>query len=72
MSLPGCSALTSSFWSVTLSPAGMADSVTWSLAIPNLSVFLGESLFMQAAILGNFGSRFASLTNGVEARMGNR
>ena len=70
--LPGCSALTGAFWSVTLSPAGTATSVTWPLAIPNLNVFLGENLYLQAAILDNFGSRFASLTNGVEARMGNR
>lgn len=70
--LPGCQALTGAYWSYTLSPATAANSVAWPLAIPNINGLLGQSLYLQAAILDNFGGRFASLTNGVEARVGNR
>ena len=42
------------------------------MSLPTNPVFLGNFLYMQGAILDNFGGRFASLTNGIEARMGNR
>jgi formylglycine-generating enzyme required for sulfatase activity len=71
--IPGCNAYNSADNSMPLGlPSGTPFVTAWNVAIPNDSYFLGMDVYFQALALEGFGfPRFATVTNGVEARLGN-
>ena len=71
--IPGCSAYNSADIQFPLGvPSGSPLVTQWGLGIPNDGVFLGLEIYLQALALEGFGfSRFATVTNGVAARIGN-
>ena len=71
--IPGCNAYNSADIQFPLGvPSGPVLVTPWDLAIPNDGVFLGLEIFLQALALEGFGfSRFATVTNGIAARIGN-
>ena len=71
--IPGCNAYNSADIQFPLGvPSGSPLVTNWGLVIPNDGVFLGLEVYLQALALEGFGfSRFATVTNGVAARIGN-
>jgi formylglycine-generating enzyme required for sulfatase activity len=71
--IPGCNAYNSADIQFPLGvPSGSPLVTQWGLAIPNDGVFLGLEIYLQALALEGFGfSRFATVTNGIAARIGN-
>jgi formylglycine-generating enzyme required for sulfatase activity len=71
--IPGCNAYNSADIQFQLGvPSGSPLVTQWGLAIPNDGVFLGLEIYLQALALEGFGfSRFATVTNGIAARIGN-
>jgi hypothetical protein len=70
--LPGCQAWTGGTWSFTLPPMQVGVGTSLSVPLPNASVLLGASLYLQALVFDNSNGRWASVSNGVEARIGDR
>ncbi len=72
--IPGCSAYHSAEIDMPIGlPTGNPLSTTWNLNIPNDPVFLSVEIYLQALALEGFGfSRFATLSNGIAARIGDR
>ena len=72
--IPGCSAYNSAEIDMPIGlPTGNPLSTSWSLNIPNDPVFLSVEIYLQALALEGFGySRFATLSNGIAARIGDR
>ncbi len=72
--IPGCSAYNSGDINFALGlPSGFPLETAWSLTIPNDGYFLGLELYLQALALETAGyARFATVTNGVAMRIGNR
>ncbi|MGA1608985.1 MAG: hypothetical protein ACO4CT_18505, partial [Planctomycetota bacterium] len=69
--MPGCLLLTSSEQAVTLPNLG--GRATMSLSIPSDPVLLGSSLYFQGAALDRIANpQGIIVTNGVEARIGDR
>jgi hypothetical protein len=71
--IPGCNAYNSADIQFPLGvPSGSPLVTQWGLAIPNDGVLLGLEIYLQALALEGFGfSRFATVTNGLAARIGN-
>jgi formylglycine-generating enzyme required for sulfatase activity len=71
--IPGCNAYNSADIQFPLGvPSGAPLVTQWALAIPNDGVLLGLEIYLQALALEGFGfSRFATVTNGLAARIGN-
>jgi formylglycine-generating enzyme required for sulfatase activity len=71
--IPGCNAYNSADNSMPLGlPSGTPFVTAWNVAIPNDSYFLGMDVYFQSLALEGFGyPRFATVTNGVETRLGN-
>jgi formylglycine-generating enzyme required for sulfatase activity len=71
--IPGCSAYNSADVQFPLGlPSGTPLVTPWGLAIPNYGDLLGIEVYLQALALEGFGfSRFATVTNGIEAKIGN-
>jgi formylglycine-generating enzyme required for sulfatase activity len=71
--IPGCNAYNSADVQFPLGlPSGMPLVTPWGLAIPNYGDLLGIEVYLQALALECFGfSRFATVTNGIEAKIGN-
>jgi hypothetical protein len=73
LSMPGCNAYMSKDLNFQLPPPNnILNTTAWDLAIPLDSVFLGLHIYMQGLALEFGGSRFATVTNGVDARIGDR
>jgi hypothetical protein len=75
LSMPGCFAYQSADLNFPLPPPNnILNTTAWNLAIPFDPVFLGLHVYMQglALELAGAGSRFATVTNGVDARIGDR
>lgn len=70
--LPSCYAWTGGGWSVTLPPMQAGTGTSLRVPIPYASGLLGASIFLQALIFDNSNGRWASVSNAVEARVGNR
>jgi hypothetical protein len=72
--IPGCIAYHSADIDMPIGlPTGNPLSTTWNLSIPNDTVFLSVEIYLQALALEGFGfSRFATLSNGIAARIGDR
>lgn len=72
--IPGCSAYHSADIDMPIGlPTGNPLTTTWGLFIPNDPVFLSIEIYLQALALEGFGySRFATLSNGIAARIGDR
>jgi formylglycine-generating enzyme required for sulfatase activity len=71
--IPGCNAYNSADIQFPLGvPSGSPLVTQWGLAIPDNICFLGLDIHIQALALEGFGfSRFATVTNGIAARIGN-
>jgi hypothetical protein len=71
--IPGCNAYNSADVQFPLGlPSGTPLVTPWGLAIPNYGDLLGIEVYLQALALEGFGfSRFATVTNGIEAKIGN-
>ena len=71
--IPGCYAYNSADFDMPIGlPSGAPFATAWNVAIPNENYLLGLDLYFQALALEGFGyPRFATATNGVEARLGN-
>ena len=74
LSMPGCMAYMSANHNFPLPPPNnVLHTTAWNLAIPMDPVFLGLHIYMQGLALELFGGgRFATVTNGVDARIGDR
>jgi hypothetical protein len=70
--LPGCVALTSDDLQFFL-PASPSGTSPWSVAIPNDPNLLGLLVYFQALVFDpQTNGRWASVTNGIQARIGNQ
>jgi hypothetical protein len=73
LSIYGCSAYMSADLNFSLGLPNNATSTTpWNLAIPLDPVFLSLHIYMQGLALEFGGTRFATVTNGIDARIGDR
>ncbi len=73
LSMPGCFAYQSADLNFPLPPPNnILNTTAWNLAIPFDPVFLGLHVYMQGLALEFGGTRFATVTNGVDARIGDR
>jgi len=73
VSMPGCFAYQSATLNVPIGlPNNILNTAAWDLAIPLDSVFLGLHVYMQGLALEFGGGRRATVTNGVDARIGDR
>jgi hypothetical protein len=74
LGIPGCNAYHSADIDMPIGlPSGNPLTTTWALSIPNDPVFLSIEIYTQALALEGFGySRFATLSNGIAARIGDR
>jgi len=73
LSMPGCNAYMSKDLNFQLPPPNnVLNTTAWDLAIPMDPVFLALHIYMQGLALEFGGTRFATVTNGVDARIGDR
>jgi hypothetical protein len=74
LSMPGCMAYMSANHNFPLPPPNNVTNTTaWDLAIPMDPVFLSLHIYMQGLALELFSAnRFATVTNGIDARIGDR
>ncbi|MEY4828637.1 MAG: hypothetical protein RLZZ562_433, partial [Planctomycetota bacterium] len=74
LSMPGCNAYMSKDLNFPLpSPNNVTNTTAWDLAIPLDPVFLSLHIYMQGLALELFSAnRFATVTNGIDARIGDR
>jgi hypothetical protein len=73
LSMPGCSAYMSKDLNFQLPPPNnVLNTTAWDLAIPMDPVFLSLHIYMQGLALEFGGTRFATVTNGIDARIGDR
>jgi hypothetical protein len=74
LSMPGCNAYMSKDLNFPLpQPNNVTNTTTWDLAIPLDPVFLSLHIYMQGLALELFSAnRFATVTNGIDARIGDR
>ncbi len=74
LSMPGCNAYMSKDLNFALpAPNNVLNTTAWDLAIPLDPVFLSLHIYLQGLALELFGGgRFATVTNGVDARIGDR
>ncbi len=72
--IPGCNAYHSADIDMPIGlPTGNPLTTSWNLSIPNDTVFLSVEIYLQALALEGFGyTRFATLSNGIAARIGDR
>ncbi len=68
--LAGCHVWTGAFWSQLLPPMGVGVGTSMSVPLPNWPVLLGMHLYAQALVYDSSNGRWASLSNGVDARIG--
>jgi hypothetical protein len=73
LSMPGCNAYMSKDLNFPLPlPNNILNTTAWDLAIPMDPVFLSLHIYMQGLALEFGGTRFATVTNGIDARIGDR
>ncbi|MEQ1631994.1 MAG: kelch repeat-containing protein [Planctomycetota bacterium] len=73
LNMSGCFAYQSADLNFALAATNNAtNTAAWPLAIPNDPIFLAMHIYLQALALEFGGARFATTTNGIEARIGNR
>ncbi len=70
--LPGCQSWTGGGWSFALPPMQVGVGTSLSVPLPNASALLGVSIYLQALVFDNSNGRWASVSNAVEARIGDR
>ncbi len=68
--LPGCQSWTGAAWSAPLPPMTLNVGTSLTVGLPNWPTLLGSSLYLQALVYDNSNGRWASVSNGVEARIG--
>jgi len=68
--LPGCAAWTGDAFTEPLPPMQAGVGTSLSLPLPNSHLLLGVNLFLQALVFDNSQGRWASVSNGLEARVG--
>ncbi len=69
--LGGCSVWSGASWSVLLPTMQPGVGTNLQVPLPNWSGLLGMTLYLQAIVFDNANGRWAAVTNGVEARIGN-
>jgi Lectin C-type domain/Galactose oxidase, central domain/Kelch motif len=73
LSMPGCNAYMSKDLNFPLpAPNNVLNTTAWNLAIPLDPIFLSLHIYLQGLALEFGGARFATVTNGVDARIGDR
>ncbi len=73
LSMPGCNAYMSKDLNFPLpAPNNVLRTTAWNLAIPLDPVFLSLHIYLQGLALEFGGTRFATVTNGIDARIGDR
>jgi hypothetical protein len=73
VNMPGCFLLQSTEATLTLSAPNGTGTILWPVPVPNVTSLLGGEVFFQALVFNLPGfSRWASLSNAVAIRVGDR